>query len=165
MQQKKLRFLFSFLVAICIGASTFFGQAKDAKVRTWEDNLFEENVDYGSFACESKDTSIVSQFFKDHPLKRFLSVCHNNCAILRKFPQRPLPFDPKIVGNGSIAIHVLVNESGEPIYARAVNGHKVIRSILQQRACEAIFARSEMKRQRVIFACPTESCTETQPDQ
>lgn len=154
---------------------TIYGQKTESKANTWEDTIFEKGVDYSSFACEDTATNkeVVAEFFKSHPLRaigsgryRILSVCHNNCAILKSFNLTSLSFlHPKTRGNGFIAIHVLVNEKGAPIFARALNGHKVLRFMLQRQACKAEFLPTEEKRQRVIFACIGDKCDDPQPVQ
>lgn len=151
------------------------GQKTENKVITWEDKVFEKTVDYGSFACEETATKkeIVSEFFKSHPLiplgtgsYRLLSVCHNNCAVLKSFHKRSLSFlHPKTRGNGSIAIHVLVNKKGEPIFARALNGHKVVRWMLQRQACKSEFLPTPQTRQSIIFVCVGDKCDAPQPVQ
>jgi hypothetical protein len=155
-----------FFVLLFFAILRSLGQQKENSVISWEDKLYEKSVDYGSFACNGMDKKVINDFFKAGPLNRRLQVCHNNCAILRSFPERPLPsFDAKIEGTGFIAIHVLANEKGEPIFARALNGHSVMRSLLQKRTCEAIFATSGTKRHKIMFLCVTGNCETAQPVQ
>lgn len=158
--------LFSIGIAfILLTSMQNYGQQKqDKKVITWQDKLYEESINYGSFACKNDDKTIVDDYFKDKPLNRILSVCHNNCAVLTEFPKRDLPpFDKKIIGTGFIAVHVLTNEHGEPIFARAVNGHILMRSVFQTRTCEAKFRTWSTKRQTVLFLCPNDKCDSAQP--
>ncbi len=146
--------------------ASFFAQANTAGGDTWESKLFEKDVDYGSFACLESDRKNVNAFFSHNPLHRVLgsSMCHNNCAVLGYLIQRPLPaFSRKTIGQGFIAVHVLVNKRGKPIYARAVNGSPIMRSTLQKRSCEALFHSSSSKRQTVIYFCTTGDCNEAQP--
>lgn len=119
------------------------------------------DVDYGSFACRDTMRDLVEEFFAAHPPDPVLGwcACHNDCAILEEFPSRPLPrMGPILVGAGYIAIHVLANAEGVPVYARALNGHPWLRRILEFRACEAKFRTHGAYRQRVIQVCPNDDC-------
>lgn len=130
----------------------------------WKDNLFAKNINYENFSCQDSDRKMVSEFFKTHPLIRILNICHNNCAVLKTFSDRKIPpFSDKIKGNGFIAIHILANENGRPIFARAVNGNSLFRKLIEKRACESKFKENQEKRQNVFYYCPTEKCTEPQP--
>lgn len=131
---------------------------------TWEDKLYEKDVKYEDFACRVDDKEAVSEFFEKNPLNRILRVCHNNCASLESFPQNIIPFlPPQIAGQGYIAIHILANKNGRPIYSRAVNGHSIMRRLLQKKACEAKFRPISQKRQNVLLICPNDDCREMQP--
>ena len=134
------------------------------KPTTWEDTLFAEDIKYDEFACNATQRTSVEAFFKANPLGSVLRrVCHNNCAILRSFPGDLPPLDKKLLGTGSLAIHVLVDENGKPLYSRTLNGRQPARSLFQKRACEATFGSAEGKRQTVLFICMG-SC-EPQPAQ
>jgi len=131
---------------------------------TWEDVLFAKDVDYGQFACQDQRRQEVRNFFQLYPLKRIIGVCHNNCAILESFSKDPWPrLDKRLLGQGYIAAHVLTDTSGVPIYARTVNGHPAIASVVRSRACKASFRPSETNRQRLMILCITEKCDEPQP--
>lgn len=132
---------------------------------TWEDALFATDVKYDEFACDVTKRTAVDAFFKANPLRSILRrVCHNNCAILRSFPGDLPPLDKKLLGTGSLAIHVLVDENGKPIYSRTLNGRQPAGYLFQKRACSATFDPAERKRQTVIFVCISGSC-EPQPAQ
>jgi len=131
----------------------------------WPDKLYADDVAYEDFACRVEDRPAVADFFKAWPRRRSLPICHNNCPILKSFPQRKLPpLSPEITGRGNIAIHIVADENGRPIYARALNGHSLLRSLLQKRACESQFETNSGKRQRLILYCPNdEKCDRLQP--
>jgi len=140
---------------------------KTAKIETtWEDKLYEKNVVYENFSCQDEDKKTVADFFKDRPLNFRIRICHNNCAVLESFSNRKLPpFSDKVKGDGFIAIHVLANEDGKPIFARAVNGNSIMRKLAEKRACESKFKKNPEKRQQLIYYCPTDKCSEPQPVQ
>ena len=163
MKNHLINVLFAIKVILLFTVASTYCQKVETKPITWENKLFEKSVDYGSYACPDTDKELINEFFKSNPIGRFNSVCHNNCAVLVEFPTRPLPYVKEIKGNGFIAIHVLVNEKGQPIFARTLNGHPLIRSIFQIRACEAVFRTSETKRHKVIFVCLDDKCEQPQP--
>lgn len=155
-----------FTTSFAFFAINCFSQTTIKKEITWEDKLYEKGVKYEEFACEIEDKVAVADFFKNHSLNRILGICHNNCAVLKAFSTRRLPFlSSKIKGDGEIGVHVLVNEEGRPIYARAVNGHPLMRFLLQKRVCESTFQTREDKRQNMIWICQEEKCDKTQPIQ
>jgi len=146
--------------------NTVFSQKPAPIQSSWEDKLYEKNIAYENFACQDEDKKAVSDYFKNHPLNRILRVCHNNCAILESFSTRKLlPLSNKIKGDGFIVIHILANENGRPIFARAVNGHPLVRRLAEKRACESKFKENSEKRQQVIFYCPNDKCSAPQPVQ
>ena len=151
--------LTALMIAVVVGAQN----AVDSFM-TWEDSLFAKEVDYGSFACTNERASEVDDFFRQYPLRRVLGVCHNNCAIMSEFPMRPWPrLDKRILGRGSIAVHILADKNGNPIYARTLNGHPAIAWFVRQRSCEATLKPAETNRQRVLFVCVSEDCEKPQP--
>ena len=82
-------------------------QVSDTKVKSWEDVLFANDVDHGEFACDERKRSDVSNYFHRLPLNRLVGVCHNNCAILQRFPAVQWPrLDKRILGQGSIAVPI-----------------------------------------------------------
>lgn len=150
--------LIALTLTIVVGAQT-----KGDSLITWEDSLFAKEVDYGSFACSNGTRDEVDDFFRRYPLKRMLRVCHNNCAILDEFPMRTWPpLDKRLRGNGSIAVHILADADGLPIYARVLNGHPAIAWFVRQRSCEATFKPAETNRQTVLFVCVSEDCEKPQ---
>ena len=119
-----------------------------------------------SFACKDSYKDIVDEYFKRNPLNRIINVCHNNCAVLESFPKTPMPpFDKKLLGTGFIAVHILTNEKGTPVFARALNGQSPMRAIFQARSCEATFRRLTNNRQRVLYLCVDQDCSLPQPVQ
>ncbi len=140
-------------------AENSFAQEK----KTWEDILYAKNVNYEEFACQSDDREAVTQFFKTRPIKCILRVCHNNCAIFESFSKKSLPpLSEKVKGEGFIAVHVLVNENGRPIFSRAVNGNPLIRSFIENRMCDSSFKADKDKRQNILYVCPNEKCENAQ---
>jgi hypothetical protein len=155
--------LFTFFIFILLIQSAVAQKTNQTEI-DWKDKLYEKDVKYEDFACRIEDNKTVFDFFKNRPLIRALSVCHNNCAILESFSNRKLPLlSPQVIGQGNIAIHILVNEEGRPLYARAVNGHPLMRTLLKTRACESKFKAMPDKRQQVILFCPNDSCRQFQP--
>lgn len=160
------KLIVTLIILIIFPLVILYAQNSQQTKLTWEDKLYEKDVDYDKFACRDEDKSIVVNFFKKSPPKRGLPICHNNCAILKEFSKRPMPrLSAKIKGVGNIGIHVLANEDGKVIYARAINGHPLIQSLLQKRACESTFKETPDIRHKLLLFCPNEDCKEMQPIQ
>ena len=155
------------IILFCLASGgTVIAQKSESKSLTWEDKLFEKGVKYGSFACKDSYKDIVDEYFKRNPLNRIINVCHNNCAVLESFPKTPMPpFDKKLLGTGFIAVHILTNEKGTPVFARALNGQSPMRAIFQARSCEATFRPLTNNRQRVLYLCVDQDCNLPQPVQ
>jgi len=155
------------IILFCLASGgTVIAQKSESKSLTWEDKLFEKGVKYGSFACKDSYKDIVDEYFKRNPLNRIINVCHNNCAVLESFPKTPMPpFDKKLLGTGFIAVHILTNEKGTPVFARALNGQSPMRAIFQARSCEATFRPLTNNRQRVLYLCVDQDCSLPQPVQ
>jgi len=155
------------IILFCLASGgTVIAQKSESKSLTWEDKLFETDVKYGSFACKDSYKDIVDEYFKRNPLNRIINVCHNNCAVLESFPKTPMPpFDKKLLGTGFIAVHILTNEKGTPVFARALNGQSPMRAIFQARSCEATFRPLTNNRQRVLYLCVDQDCSLPQPVQ
>jgi len=155
------------IILFCLASGgTVIAQKSESKSLTWEDKLFEKDVKYGSFACKDSYKDIVDEYFKRNPLNRIINVCHNNCAVLESFPKTPMPpFDKKLLGTGFIAVHILTNEKGTPVFARALNGQSPMRAIFQARSCEATFRPLTNNRQRVLYLCVDQDCSLPQPVQ
>jgi hypothetical protein len=156
----------TFIAIVLSFQITGFAQKTANTQINWEDKLYEKNVDYENSACRVEDQKAVADFFKKNPLNRIIRVCHNNCAILESFANRSFPpFSLKIKGTGFIAIHVLANPDGRPIFARAVNGNSLMRKLVEKRACESKFKPNPENRQNIIYFCPVDNCTQPQPVQ
>ena len=161
----KVKLTFSLLIVLST-ALPAVSQDSIPKESDWANVLFAKNVAYGEFACERPNKTLVNEFFVQNPLRRpwQLSVCHNNCAVLKTIPNGPiLPLDRKILGDEVVHIHVLANTDGKVIYARPLNGHPAVSAVLRKRACKATFNTADTFRQRVLSFCPTSSCRPTTP--
>jgi len=157
---------FTLIVCVLLPQIAVFAQKTTKPEVTWEDKLYEKNVSYENFSCQDEDKKTVADFFKNHPLNRIFRICHNNCAVLKSFSNRKLPpLSAKIKRDGFIAVHILVNEKGNPIFARAVNGNSIMRKLLETRACESKFQADSVKRQQLMLYCPNDKCAQPQPVQ
>ena len=101
---------------------------------------------------EREDSEIVAAFFKEHPLRKIFSICHNDCPVIKC---RPVIAFPAIANTarstGAISIHVLVNEEGKVLYARILAGHPLLWAAARRGACETQFnIYPDHKRQGVM---------------
>ena len=136
--RKKLLILIIILGHSVIPAQTI---VKPKETPPWTIALYQKDVDYGLFACDSKNKSLVDSFFVTRPLRDFLPICHNDCPIVSCTPVMRVP--PPISAikiSGTVRVHVLVNEEGNTIYARALNGHALLGSASVKAACRTQFS-------------------------
>lgn len=135
------------LLSICgLGQSTFVhvpscAQSKNSKRQeSWQNKLYEEDVSYGNYACGHEDSELVETFFKEHPLNKNSSICHNDCPIIKCRPLIPFPSIAKTARvTGTISVHVLVDEKGRVLYARVLTGHPLLWAAARKGACETQF--------------------------
>lgn len=134
------------LVVLAIVFSSPSGQTKSGRIQerserlTWQDKLYETNVTYESFACNESEADIVAAYFDAHPLKSYLPVCHNDCPIVKCRPVVPFPLVARQARvSGSVAVHVLVDETGKVLYARALDGHPLLWAAVHKGACATQF--------------------------
>jgi hypothetical protein len=106
----------------------------------WKVALYEKDIDYGASACDVSYKADVNAYFKASPLKEFLPICHNDCPIISCRPVIRFPAAAKAVkASGSVRVHVLVDEKGKVLYARALTGHPLLRAAAIQGACKTEF--------------------------
>ncbi len=138
---------FLFLLSIglvlltCLHESSItHSQGNKQAVQSWKSKLYEQDVKYENFACNKENAEIVSTFFKEHPLKSSLPVCHNDCPIIKCRPVIPFPPIGKAARiAGTVSVHVLVDERGKVLYARVLSGHPLLWATAQKGACETQF--------------------------
>lgn len=118
----------------------------------WKTVLYAEDVDYGAFACDASDVDVVNSYFEARPLNKKLPICHNDCPIISCRPVIYFPEAAKAVkATGSVKVHVLVDEKGKVLYARALSGHPLLRASAIQGACRTQFKEySDHKHQGVM---------------
>ena len=136
------RILFVALLFVAFGYLPLDGQTitKPKEEPPWMTALYEKDVDYGLFACDAKYKTIVDSFFVTRPLQSFLPICHNDCPIVNCAPiVRVSQTALAVKATGRVRVHVLVDEQGKVIYARAVDGHPLLRSVSVQTACRTQF--------------------------
>lgn len=108
--------------------------------KSWQSRLYEKEVKYENFACSKGDSEIIATFFKEHPLKSILPVCHNDCPVIKCRPVIPFPPIAKAArAIGTISVHILVDEKGRVLYARELSGHPLLRATARKGACETQF--------------------------
>ena len=107
---------------------------------SWKIKLYEKDVKYEDSVCSQEDSGVVATFFKEHPLKSFLPICHNDCPVIKC---RPVVLFPSIAKSarvsGTISVHVVVDEKGKVLYARVLGGHPLLRAAVRKGACETQF--------------------------
>ena len=114
-------------------------QVKTTK-EEWKTVLYAKDVDYGSFACSSRDAKTVNSYFERAPLKEFLPICHNDCPIVSCRPVILFPSAARSVrATGTVRVHVLVDELGKVLYAKALDGHPLLRAAAVEGACRTTF--------------------------
>ena len=134
--------LFIWLAPLSLLSNPSVAQTQNAKKEepTWKSKLYEKDVKYENFACSKDDSVTVATFFKEHPLKSFLPICHNDCPIIKCRPIIPFPKIAKTVRvTGTVSVHILVDEKGKVVYARALSGHPLIQPAAIKGACETQF--------------------------
>jgi hypothetical protein len=139
--------LFLFILSIYLSPLTFLNNPSLAQTQNnkqvepiWKSKLYEKDVKYENFACSKDDSETVATFFKEHPLKSFLPICHNNCPIIKCRPVIPFPKTVKAARvTGTASVHILVDEKGKVLYARVLSGHPLLQSAVIKGACETQF--------------------------
>ena len=108
---------------------------------TWESSLYEIGVRYEEFACSGVDPQVVSMFFLEHPLfTRRVPICHNDCPVIRCRPVIQIPSLARAAKvNGTVSVHILVDEEGKALYARVLDGHPLLLAAARRAACETQF--------------------------
>lgn len=131
-----------------------------ANEKEWVEKLYEKNVDYSKFAASPELAPTVATYFEKNPLKKILPICHNNCPVVKITARLLYPEEAeekKI--SGKVAIHILVNEKGEVIYARVLTGHPLLNEAAIEAAKKTKFYTSEEKRQGVMHFSFRYGCT------
>lgn len=140
--------LFAAFILICLN-TTSNSQVK--AIYTWYDRLYEKDINYENFACDLKDRENVSNYFKTHPLKKFLPICHNDCPIVKIRAAVPYPQAAKSFrADGEAAVHILVDEEGKTVYARMMTGNFMLRKSILTAACNTQFRKYNRKHQGVL---------------
>ena len=154
----KLNFLTVFSVLFILPVLICFSFLSDSskaqtKIQTndWYKKLLEKNVVYQNDACEEKDKDSVSEYFKTHQPNEKISICHNDCPVIKCRPVVPFPAVAKAVRvKGTVSVHVLADEKGKTIYARVLSGDPLMRESIRKAACNTLFQEYERKHQGVM---------------
>lgn len=154
----KLKFLIGIFVLFASFVTiwlTLFPDSLKAQTQTrtndWYKNLLEKNVAYENYTCEEKDKDLVKEFFKTRQPKEIIPICHNDCPVVKCRPVIPFPPAAKAVRvNGTVSVHVLVDEKGKTIYARILSGHPLMRESVRKAACNTQFREYERNHQGVM---------------
>lgn len=113
-----------------------------AKQSGWKSTLYEQGVDYAKYACTPEDEEAVSDYFQKFPLNERRSICHNNCAVVKR---KPVISYPKIAQaarlSSKVSVHVLVNEEGKAIFARPLDGYSVFHQTVVKAVCQTQFVK------------------------
>ncbi|MBK7393458.1 MAG: energy transducer TonB [Chloracidobacterium sp.] len=118
----------------------------------WRTILYDKDVDYGSFSCDTKYMKQVKSFFKKNPLKNFIPICHNDCPVVSCRPVIRFPVTARAVrATGSVKVHVLVDEKGKVLYARVLTGHPLLREVAIQGACRTEFKEYPYRKHQGIM--------------
>lgn len=154
---KKLLLIFAFLTvatATCFPTLQTTSTAQERKLEDapqWKKKLLEKDVNYENFACRKEDAEAVATYFKEHPPKDYLLICHNDCPVIKCKPVVPFPAAGKSARIPStFSIHVLVNEKGRTIYAHPLSGHPLFYSTIKKAACDTEFREYERPHQGVM---------------
>ena len=115
----------------------------------WYTALYEEDVRYGVYACTDADAEAVSVFFLEHPISHYRPICHNDCPVIKCRPVIQVPSIAQAAKvTGTISVHILVDEEGETIYARVLDGHPLLLAVARRAACETQFRTLPRSRKR-----------------
>jgi hypothetical protein len=126
-------------------------QVKKKEPVDWRENLYAQNVSYSDFSCRKEDASIVRTFFVTRPLNPRIPICHNDCPIIQCRPVVRFPAAAKAIRvTGIVSVHVLVDETGAVLYARALSGHLFLLDTARKAACDTKFLSGASKRQGVM---------------
>lgn len=158
MSHRKIHALFLWFLLCGLVFLTFLNLSSNAQAQedrqgqSWQSKLYEKGVKYENFACKQEDAEIVATFFKEHPLRSILPVCHNDCPIIKCRPVIPFPQIAKAAKvTGTVSVHVLVDEKGKVLYARPLSGHPLLWAAAWKGACETQFdVYSDHKRQGIM---------------
>ena len=114
--------------------------AQDNKELSWQNKLYESEVRYENFACRREDAETVAAFFKEHPLRRSLPICHNDCPVIKCRPVILVPSLAKAARvTGTVSVHILVDEQGKLLFARPLSGNPLLWASVRTAACETRF--------------------------
>ncbi len=159
MSQRKIHApIFWFVLLCCLVFLTFPYVSSNAQFQeskqepSWQIKLYEKDVKYENFVCRKEDSETVATFFKEHPLRSILPICHNDCPVIKC---RPVILFPPIAKaakvTGTVSVHILVGEQGKVLYARPLSGHPLLWAATRKAACETQFnVYPDHKRQGVM---------------